>query len=66
MRYPPSDKAVIIRLVEESHLPVRQTLERLGISRATFYRWYDRHLIGGPEALQDRPGRPDRVWNRIP
>lgn len=27
-------------------MPVRQTLERLGISRATFYRWYDRHLIG--------------------
>jgi hypothetical protein len=22
-------------------LPVRRTLERLGIPRATFYRWYD-------------------------
>jgi hypothetical protein len=20
----------------------------------------------GPEALEDRPSRPDRVWNRIP
>ena len=31
-----------------------------------FYRWYDRYQRGGPEALADRPSRPDRVWNRIP
>ena len=37
MRYPASDKAEIIRLVEQSHLPVRRTLEKLGIPRATFY-----------------------------
>jgi transposase-like protein len=43
MRYPASEKAEIIRLVEQSHLPVRQTLELLGIPRATFYRWYDLH-----------------------
>jgi hypothetical protein len=36
MRYPASDKAEIIRLVEQSHLPVRRTLEKLGIaSRCT-------------------------------
>jgi transposase InsO family protein len=28
--------------------------------------WYDRYQQGGPEALADRPSRPDRVWNRIP
>jgi putative transposase len=66
MRCPPSDKAEIIRLVEESHPPVRQTQEPLGIPRAMFYRWYDRHLIGGPEVPQDRPAWPDRVWNRNP
>jgi putative transposase len=66
MRYPASEKAEIIRLVETSHLPVRRTLEKLGIPRATFYRWYDRHRNGGPEALGDRSPRPDRVWNRIP
>src|SRR4051812_33164676 len=37
MRYPASEKAEIIRLVEQSHLPVRRTLEKLGIPRATFY-----------------------------
>ena len=45
---------------------MRHTLAKLGIPRATFYRWYDRHSTGGPEALNDRSPRPDRVWNRIP
>ena len=62
----PSDKTEIIRMVEQSHLPARRTLEKLGIPRSSFYRWYDRHQRGGPEALADRPSRPDRVWNRIP
>ncbi len=66
MRYPASEKAEIIRLVEQSALPVNRTLEKLGIPRATFYRWYDLYQSGGPEALDDRSPRPDRVWNRIP
>ena len=56
MRYPASEKAEIIRLVEQSHLPVRQTLELLGIPRATFYRWYDLHQTGGPELGFARQG----------
>ena len=66
MRYPASEKLEIIRLVEQSHLPVRRTLEKLGIPRATFYRWYDLYQTGGSEVLDDRSPRPDRVWNRIP
>src|SRR5262249_28660184 len=66
MRYPAAEKLEIIRLVEQSPLPVRHTLAKLGIPRATFYRWYDRHSSGGPEALKGRPPPPDRVWNRIP
>src|SRR5678815_5421900 len=66
MRYPASEKLEIIRLVEQSHLPVRRTLEKLGIQPARFYRWYDRLQTGGPEALEDKPSRPTRVWNRIP
>ncbi len=45
MRYPASEKLEIIRLVEQSHPPARRTLERLGIPRATFYRWYDLPLV---------------------
>jgi putative transposase len=66
MRYSASDKIEIIRLVEQSHLPARRTLEKLGIARSSFYRWYDQYQGGGPEGLADRPSRPDRVWNRIP
>jgi putative transposase len=66
MRYPASEKLEIIRLVEQSHLPVRRTLATLGILPGTFYRWYDRLQSGGPEALEDRSPRPRRVWNRIP
>ena len=66
MRYSASEKAEIIQLVEQSHLPAKRTLDKLGIPRATFYRWYDRYRTGGPEALSDHRSRPDRVWNRIP
>ena len=66
MRYPASDKIEIIRLVEQSHLPVKRTLDKLGIARTTFYRWYDRYQTLGPDGLEDRDSRPGRVWNRIP
>ena len=65
MRYPASEKLEIIRLVEQSHLPKRRTLAMLGVLPSTFYAWYDRYLTGGPEALEDRPSRPSKVWNRI-
>ena len=66
MRYPASEKLEIIQLVEQSHLPVKRTLAKLGIPGTTFYRWYDRHQTGGPDALEDRRPSPGRVWNRIP
>jgi len=66
MRYPGTEKMEIIRLVSESHLPAKRTLETLGVSRPTFYRWLDKLEQGGPEALEDKPSTPGRVWNRIP
>ena len=51
MRYPASEKLEIIRLVEGSSLPVRRTLKKIGIPRATFYRWYDLYRSVGPEDL---------------
>jgi hypothetical protein len=39
MRYPASEKLEIIRLVEQSHLPVRRTLEKLGVSRTVASRF---------------------------
>ena len=42
MRYRAAEKREIIDLVERSSLPVRRTLDKLGIASTTFYRWYDR------------------------
>ena len=66
MRYPAEEKLEIIKLVEQSHLPVKHTLDKLGIPRSTFYRWYDLYQIGGVDALEDKAPMPTRVWNRIP
>jgi putative transposase len=66
MRYPASEKLAIIRTVEASHLPTRQTLKMLGIPSSTFYDWYARWSDGGIDALADRSPRPGSVWNRIP
>ena len=66
MRYPASEKLESIRLVEQSHLPVKRTLGKLGIPRTTFYRWYDRYIALGKAGLEDRSSRPGRVWDRIP
>ena len=63
MRYPASEKLEIIRLVERSHLPVRRTLDKLGITPSTFYRWSDRYRAFGEADLEVRPCGPRRVWN---
>ena len=54
MRYPASEKLEIIRLVEQSTLSVRRTLDNLGIPKTTFYRWYDRYVAFGLSGLEDR------------
>mgnify|MGYP001794353120 CR=1 FL=1 len=66
MRYPASEKLEIIRIVEQSHQPVKRTLEQIGVSRPTFYRWYDLYQRFGEAALEDRRGGSGRVLNRIP
>ena len=66
MRYSASEKREIIALVERSHLPVRRTLDKLGIPSTTFYRWCDRYRSFGMDGLEDRCSGPGRVWNRIP
>ena len=48
----------IIRIVEQSHLPVNRTLDKLGIRPATFYRWYDRYRPAGlKRSKTSRAGR---------
>ena len=51
MRYAAEQKLEIIRLVENSHLGVKRTLDKLGVARPTFYRWYARYQARGEAGL---------------
>ena len=66
MRCLNSENLEIIRTVETSHLPRKQTLKMLGIPSSTYYDWYARWIEGCIDALADRSPRPKSVWNRIP
>ena len=66
MRYKASEKREIIDLVERSSLPVRRTLDRLGIPKSTFYGWYERYREGGDAALEDTRPSTGQAWNRLP
>lgn len=65
MRYSQAEKMEIIRMVEDSQMPVRRTLEELEIPRSTFYDWYERYLTGGYDALGAKKPQPKRFWNKI-
>jgi len=66
MRYSPSEKLEIIRVVEDSELSVRQTLKEIGIHRSTFYSWYRRYLEDGIEGLGPQQPKARTFWNKIP
>jgi transposase InsO family protein len=56
----------IIRLVEDTDLPVRATLRQLGVPRSTFYGWYQRYEADGFDGLYDQKPAPRPRWNAIP
>ena len=66
MRYSKAEKLEIIRLVEDSRLSVKQTLEELNINRSTFYTWYRRYEQGGYDAMATNYHPPKQFWNEIP
>lgn len=41
-------------------------MDKLGIARPTFYRWYDLYQRFGEAGLEDKRSGPNRAWNRIP
>ena len=66
MRRSASEKMEIIRIVQDSELGVKQTLEELGISRSTFYVWYRNYLEEGFEGLKPKSPNRKSFWNKIP
>jgi len=61
-----SEKYEVIRLVEESELSVRRTLEELDVNRSTFYRWYKAYRDRGYEGLLSSSNSPKQFWNKLP
>ena len=61
-----SEKLAIIRLVEDSELSVRRTLDEIKVSRTSFYRWYAAYEKGGLDGLSNQGRVSRRLWNRIP
>jgi putative transposase len=66
MRFTQSEKMEIIRLVQDSQLGVKRTLEELDVPRSSFYRWYRRYREEGYDGLANRPPNCRRFWNKIP
>jgi len=66
MRYSQAEKMEIIRMVEDSELSAKQTLEELQVNRSSFYEWYRRYLEEEYDGLAVKAPHPRRFWNRIP
>ena len=66
MRYSQSEKMEIIRMVEESNLSVKKTLQEMDVPRSSFYEWYKRYQKEGYEGLRTKTKRPNQFWNAIP
>jgi transposase InsO family protein len=66
MKYSQAEKMEIIRLVEGSELPKRQTLRELDVNHSSFYQWYGQYKAGGYDALAPRDPCAHRFWNKIP
>ena len=65
-RYSQAEKMEIIRLVETSERPVKQTLAELDVPRSSFYDWYRRYIDQGFAGLAQKQPQRRQFWNRIP
>jgi putative transposase len=66
MRRSVGEKMEIIRIVEDSQLSVKRTLQELGVSRSTFYEWYSRYIKDGYDGLKQHSKEQKEFWNKIP
>ena len=71
-----AEKLEVVRMVEESELPVKRTLAELGVSRSSFYHWYQYYLVDPekpsfrlplwvPVAEPDQPAFGSTVCRRL-
>lgn len=65
MRYNKNEKREILKLVEESGLPIKRTLREIGLGKSTYYEWLQRVKRYGYEGLSDKSSKPRKMWNAI-
>lgn len=66
MRLSANEKYEIIQEVTRSELGVKRTLQEYGISRSSFYKWYQSYLERGYDGLLPAKRTSNRQWNSIP
>ena len=66
LRHSAAEKRELIHLVEHSALPVRRTLDALGLAPSTFYRWYAQFQADAEAGLAPKQAAERQFWNRIP
>ena len=66
MRRSAAEKMEVIRVVEQSPLPVGRVLQQLNVPRSSFYDWYRQYLKEGEDGLAPRKRERRQFWNRIP
>ena len=66
MRRSAGEKMEVINIVSDSEIGVQRTLEELGISKSTFYGWYNRFKEYGYEGLKNSIPKRKQFWNKIP
>ena len=64
-RMTPEQKWEILRAVDSSSLPVKESLIRLDVPASTYYRWKANVAKHGREGLHNRSPFKGRTWNEI-
>lgn len=63
--FTPTGRLILCERIAQGR-PVAHVAKAMGVSRPTAYKWWNRYLAGGVEALRDRPSIPGSVPNRMP
>ena len=56
---------MVLRKVEESHLPIKQILSNLVIPASTYYRWKRNFRLSGRSGLIDLNLYNGNTWNQL-
>jgi transposase-like protein len=65
MRLTAQEKQEIIDLVEGSDMSIERSLQKLGIAKSTFFKWYKAYRDKGLVGLTPMPPGNRPQWNTI-